>query len=423
MKKFILLLMILLSTLLSYGQVLSTRSNGQNTLADNRLIVPWNFVPPMFADTTAANLKIGLDSCGAIINTRSPRRTWYRDCTSGKIWKQYAFMSDIVVITPTFQEVLTAGSVLTTNNTIENGAYSFRINGISSVPRLIINSSHSSIYSPDGSKQFNVFDDSVRITGHQQVTDTTYFKPTVTGSPPGSSTGGVIAKLTYWPMDGNGIYSGNGSLNSNRTINGLNHNLTISNLNTMSISASLLDIIGDIKAGTGGGYSNPLISTDFSTGLVSIGDIMADQNGTYLRVDDGLLTTQFSNNVQFISYGAGALITDVSGNITAGMITDASISTRKYSNNIVTGTNANITAAAGTSYHLPAATLSTNRTIDVSGLNVAGDYLEISNQEAGFTWSFTGASVYLADETTVTILLAQTNYIIRFINGKLRIIN
>ena len=105
-------------------------------------------------------------------------------------------------------------------------------------------------------------------------------------------------------------------------------------------------------------------------------------------------------------------------------ISDAIISTRKFSKTIVIGTNANITAQAGSSYHLPPATLTSNRNIDMSLVNLEGDYIEIFNQEAGFTFTFTGTPVYLSDGlTTVTTLLAETNYLIRFINGKLRILN
>jgi len=98
-----------------------------------------------------------------------------------------------------------------------------------------------------------------------------------------------------------------------------------------------------------------------------------------------------------------------------------------YSRNIIiavsTGTDANITAAAGTAYSLSAATLSTNRTIDMTNLNTNGDYIEFDNQEAGFTWTFTGQTVYDAYENSVTVLLTNTRYIIRRTNGKLKIIN
>ncbi len=87
-----------------------------------------------------------------------------------------------------------------------------------------------------------------------------------------------------------------------------------------------------------------------------------------------------------------------------------------------TATDANITAVAGTAYRLPPSTLTTNRTIDVSGLNAAGDYVEFYNNETGFTWSFTGATVYDSDGTTaVTELLLNQNSIIRYINSKLMI--
>lgn len=87
-----------------------------------------------------------------------------------------------------------------------------------------------------------------------------------------------------------------------------------------------------------------------------------------------------------------------------------------------TATDANITAVAGTAYHLPAATLSTGRTIDVTNLNANGDYVEFYNNEEGFVWSFTGATVYDSDGVTaITELLINANSVIRRINGKLMI--
>lgn len=95
---------------------------------------------------------------------------------------------------------------------------------------------------------------------------------------------------------------------------------------------------------------------------------------------------------------------------------------RKIIHTTVTGTDANITAAAGTAYNLPAATLSTGRTIDVTNLNQNGDYVEFYNNEEGFVWSFTGATVYDSDgATAVTELLINANSVIRRVNGKLMI--
>ena len=86
-------------------------------------------------------------------------------------------------------------------------------------------------------------------------------------------------------------------------------------------------------------------------------------------------------------------------------------------------TNANLAVAAGVSYSLPAATLTANRTIDLTAINTNGDYIEIDNQEAGFTWTFIGGTVYDAYENIVTILTANTRYILRRSNGKIKIIN
>ncbi len=95
-----------------------------------------------------------------------------------------------------------------------------------------------------------------------------------------------------------------------------------------------------------------------------------------------------------------------------------------YSRNMITSTaiatDANITAVAGRAYALPASTLTANRTIDVSGLTIDGDYVEFQNQETGFLWSFTGATVYDSDGVTaITELLLQANSCLRVLNGKI----
>ena len=86
-------------------------------------------------------------------------------------------------------------------------------------------------------------------------------------------------------------------------------------------------------------------------------------------------------------------------------------------------TNADFTAAVNTVYYLPSATLTTNRTITIpTGANM--DLIEFYNNETGFTWNLAGELVYLSDNvTTVTSLLANTNYIIRRVNGRWRVAN
>jgi hypothetical protein len=90
----------------------------------------------------------------------------------------------------------------------------------------------------------------------------------------------------------------------------------------------------------------------------------------------------------------------------------------------VIATDANQTASAGSILLLPSATLTTNRTIDMTNLNTDKDMIYIDNNESVWVWSFTGQTVYLSDRTTaVTNLFANTNYKIIRVNGKLVIQN
>ena len=86
-------------------------------------------------------------------------------------------------------------------------------------------------------------------------------------------------------------------------------------------------------------------------------------------------------------------------------------------------TDADFTIAVNSIKYLPAATLSTNRTITIpAGTN--GDVIEIYNNEAGYVWNLAGGAVYLSDGvTTITSLMANTNYEIRKVSGKWRIKN
>lgn len=140
-------------------------------------------------------------------------------------------------------------------------------------------------------------------------------------------------------------------------------------------------------------------------------------------VDLGTTTERWKNVYAGAYYGSGANLTSIPQSAVTGLPADLLSLFRKSAYYNVVGTDANITAAAGTVYHLPAATLSANRTINVSALTTENDYIEILNNEAGFTWSFTGATVYLVDRTTtVTNLVTDAHYKIRLINGKLIIL-
>lgn len=80
-------------------------------------------------------------------------------------------------------------------------------------------------------------------------------------------------------------------------------------------------------------------------------------------------------------------------------------------------TDADFTAVANSIKHLPAATLTANRTITIpTGSN--GDVIELHNNEAVYVWNLAGATVYLADRTTVvTQLLYNVPTLMQKING------
>lgn len=82
-----------------------------------------------------------------------------------------------------------------------------------------------------------------------------------------------------------------------------------------------------------------------------------------------------------------------------------------------------ITAEVGGGYDIPAGSLPSNINFNVAALTTDGDYIEIYNRDVSYSVTFTGASVYLSDETVQTDAPALTNMQIRRVNGNLRIIN
>lgn len=68
MKNTLLLLLLFISSY-SYSQIVPRSTNTSNTLTDERLLIKQILVIPRYTDTTAANLKKGEDSTGAMIQT------------------------------------------------------------------------------------------------------------------------------------------------------------------------------------------------------------------------------------------------------------------------------------------------------------------------------------------------------------------
>lgn len=194
----------------------------------------------------------------------------------------------------------------------------------------------------------------------------------------------------------------------NRTYSGGNQNLSFNG--------------GGSSAAFGVEYHNGINLTSQNSTVAVQGDsiILQSENGI-IHVDS--LPQSVSPTIKMVGWDSISkkLVTQA---IPSGGSGATAAQLRRFGSTDVTGTDANITAAAGNVIYLPAATLSTGRTIDVTALNTDGDFIEIYNSEAGFTWSFTGATVYLLDRTTtVTTLVVDAVYKIRRVSGKLIINN
>jgi hypothetical protein len=86
MKKVFLILVLILTFIVGCTQTISNRSSGAVTTQDARLSALYNLLIPRYSDTTQANLTqyVGLDSCGAVIFTRSDNNVWKRNCNIKK---------------------------------------------------------------------------------------------------------------------------------------------------------------------------------------------------------------------------------------------------------------------------------------------------------------------------------------------------
>jgi hypothetical protein len=89
MKRIVVSLLVLFATISAFAQPLTRRAMDVNTVSDARLQAEKNFFLPRYADTTAANLSKGIDSCGALIFTYDNNTQWLRACNP-KRWVKAA---------------------------------------------------------------------------------------------------------------------------------------------------------------------------------------------------------------------------------------------------------------------------------------------------------------------------------------------
>src|SRR5690242_843607 len=101
MKKIVVSLLVLFTMVSCFAQPITRRAMDVNTVSDARLQAQYNLFLPRYADTTAANLSKGIDSCGAAIFTYDNNTQWIRACNP-KRW------------------VKAAGSVITDNTATVN---------------------------------------------------------------------------------------------------------------------------------------------------------------------------------------------------------------------------------------------------------------------------------------------------------------
>jgi hypothetical protein len=99
--KRLLTLSLILSSFFCAAQPIVHRSNPANTVSDARWQAQYNLFAPRFADTTAANVQKGIDSCGAMIYTYDINSFWFRQC-SPKKWIQFIVNQPPAPLTPSF---------------------------------------------------------------------------------------------------------------------------------------------------------------------------------------------------------------------------------------------------------------------------------------------------------------------------------
>lgn len=146
--KLVLIILLLLIFNYTFSQSVINRSNSTITVNDARHMATLNSFQPNYADTTAANANIGIDTSGAIIHTYSPDAIWYRQ-SNPKKWVQMGAGANAIN-----NGLISVGGITLVDSTVtilSNIVWS--INGVvytkTSNSSFVINSADSNYYRRD----------------------------------------------------------------------------------------------------------------------------------------------------------------------------------------------------------------------------------------------------------------------------------
>lgn len=178
---------------------------------------------------------------------------------------------------------------------------------------------------------------------------------------------------------------------------------------------------------TGAGGAILITSTDFGIGTGHSGQINTGASGNMTFTDNAINTNYFwkwDNTAYHASTGDTLLLAvlDDGTQITYPKPTTPTLSFPSIITLTSTQTDNDFNAVAGTAYALEG-DVTGDRTITIPSLS-EGDIFEFYNENTNLTKHWISSQViYLSDGTTITELTNQTNYVIRYVGGKLRISN
>ena len=156
MKK-LLTILFLFCFYISFAQPVVNRSGPANTVQDARWMAQYNLFVPRYADTTAANLSSGVDSCGAIIFTYNTNGLWVRLC-SPKRWSQLSSATSINI----YNSDGTISDAVRTVTLSASTDLTFVRGGID---QLFLRDYVTGVASPDNSNRILFYNDSIDIEG------------------------------------------------------------------------------------------------------------------------------------------------------------------------------------------------------------------------------------------------------------------